>query len=470
MMVTDFSCNKVCKKIFSPTPSEFRFEINYQWFVFNIRTFLFLFSFLFIFFSSFNHSLICLGYESHEILGSDSKKTSLESDPNIIIQKFLVSDRGSTLVEKACPILYEAVKRVYPNTYKEFFDGWNIQEVIRFFNSYNHYFLKPKHFLSKSAKKKRVKSFSPIFAEIFSGVKMFEEASSYDSEAFFVSEFLLDPSFQFKTQSQELTTRHDGVVVSIKDKNIYVYKISEAKDGGKYRITQGHGVYERWQTEGLYIYDESFDPDRIFLVIDDNSSSSDGSEGDGGSSSNSNFYHKKRVLNIKEASFEDFQSITEVAGTNFKIENTTRVGFFGSFFDVSELVGSRDKLDEVGRQMVSILDKLEKHQPMLDMYSKLNQNLVESIIENLFSFVSEYQRLPSFVSSSMNEKLLRLSLYYILYISTPFSLDQKIHDEFYHRLYPLIIKQTIYAPNMRYLIGSMRDKKCSRWFQDKKNK
>ncbi len=424
-----------------------------------------------------------LGFEVETYLESDQSsfdEDKIEKQLDLTPKPFLVSDRGEDLIKKALPILYEAVKKVYPDSYQEFLSGWNIQEVMRFLNSFNHSFLKPKQSLSKSAKKfsglntqkvvmlfdssdhpflkpkpnlsksakkKRVKGFIPIFSEIFEGIKFFKEAELSDDNEFFVAEFLLDLPFNFKTTSPEHSKRHDGASISIKGRDVYVYKISEAKEGGKYRTAQGLGVFERWTEEGLYIYDTSFSPEHLFLVLNDDDN------GD------------QRIVNIKEASFEDFQSITEVGGTNFKRENLDRPGFKGSFFDIARVVGGHKKLELVGKQMLQILNKVEKARGLSGMYLDINKNLVSSVIEDLILFVQTHGRLPSFESTSMNEKLLRLSLYYVLYTPSIFVIDTELQSKYDKILHPLVSGENIFAPNMQYLRGFSRDKKCVSWFR-----
>ena len=415
--------------------------------------------FLYIFLSgALSSSVFCEDKDGQEnVFGSweefllaqkQENDRDVEDDLDLSVEPFSLTDRGENLVAKAIPVLYEAVKRVYPDSHKDFFEAWNIQEVIRFLNSFNHFFLRPKRFLSKSAKKKRVKGFIPIFSEIFEGVRQFKEAPFIGDDVFFVSEFLLDPEHQFKLSTSEFLNRHDGVTISIKGSDIYIYRISEAKEGGKYKASQGHGVYERWSKEGIYIYDRRFTPEHIFLMLDDNESNVSG----------------KKIVNISETSFEDFQSITEVGGTNFKQDIIEHSRFKGSFFDIAKIVGGQKRIERVGKEMVLILDRREKSVGLSSMYVSLNNNLIISILNGLFDFVDTYKKLPGFDSKSIDEKLLRLSLYFVLYTPTDFTIDSDIQVKFRKKITPLVLSEGIYAPNMERLAGDIEGTRCSRFF------
>ena len=65
----------------------------------------------------------------------------------------------------------------------------------------------------------------------------------------------------------------------------------------------------------------------------------------------------------------------------------------------------------------------------------------------------------------MNEKLLRLSLYYVLYTPSIFVIDTELQSKYDKILHPLVSGENIFAPNMQYLRGFSRDKKCVSWFR-----
>ncbi len=228
--------------------------------------------------------------------------------------------RGYNLVNEYFPVLTKFADSILEAKSYKFFEKWTKEDLIILFESI---FETGVH-QSTTSEADFISGFEGAMSTIFGMIEL-RKRYPHSQGYVVVTDLVLDRLILYVYQSKTLRflqnqirknmlkkTRHDGLVYRWEHEKFVIYQVFESKASGKYNGEQSQGVFERWQTIGLFIGGYHIKPSDIYFRS----------------------IHTGRLVHISDMNVNDFKQYIFLSHIKKIGKNKKQASFLGERFQV----------------------------------------------------------------------------------------------------------------------------------------